>query len=140
MSPVCTEGVAFCGELGLNVSLRHVPGMIALSDAAGPFGLVVSLSDVREAALVRGAEVRGAATLSDLVAILRGQAPWPSAPPPSGTRRVATPPDLSDVRGQALGRRAIEVAAAGRHHLLMIGRRGPQNHSGRTPWRGYCPR
>ena len=122
LSPACTEGVAFCGELGLNGSLRHVTGMIALADAAGSLGLVVPLCDVREAALVRGEAVRGAATLSDLVAILRGQAPWPSSPPPSGTTgSVATPPDLSDVRGQALGRRAIEVAAAGRHHLLMIG-------------------
>ena len=122
LSPGCTEGVAFCGELGLNGSLRHVTGMIALADAAGSLGLVVPLCNVREAALVRGADVRGAATLSDLVAILRGQASWPSSPPPSGTTgSVATPPDLSDVRGQALGRRAIEVAAAGRHHLLMIG-------------------
>ncbi len=79
LSPGCTEGVAYCGELGLNGSLRHVPGMIALADAAGPVGLVVPLCDVREAALVRGTEVHGAATLSDLVASLRGQAPWPSA-------------------------------------------------------------
>jgi Subunit ChlI of Mg-chelatase/short chain dehydrogenase len=59
LSPGCTEGVAFCGELGLNGSLRHVPGMIALADTAGPRGLVVPLCDVREAALVRG-DARGA--------------------------------------------------------------------------------
>ena len=123
LSPAYTEGFAFCGELGLNGSLRHVPGMIALADAtAAPLGLIVPLCDVREAALVRGEDAHGAATLADLVAIIRGQAPWPSSPLPSGTTgRVATLPDLSDVRGQALGRRAIEVAAAGRHHLLMIG-------------------
>ncbi len=128
LSPARTEGLAFCGELGLNGSLRHVPGMIALADAAAPLGLVVPLCDVREAELVGGAVVRGATTLAELVAILRGQARWPDAPSPTGAVRVPAPPDLSDVRGQALGRRAIEVAAAGRHHLLMVGPPG----SGKT--------
>jgi magnesium chelatase family protein len=128
LTPECTEGLAFCGELGLNGSLRHVPGMIALADAAAPLGMVVPLCDVREAALVAKAEVRGAATLADLVAILRGQARWPAAPAPTGPALTPEPPDLSDVRGQALGRRAVEVAAAGRHHLLMVGPPG----SGKT--------
>src|ERR1700734_2040941 len=72
LPPGCTDGLSFCGELGLNGSLRHVAGMIALADAAGPLGMVVPLCDVREAALVRGEEVRGAATLGELVAVLRG--------------------------------------------------------------------
>ena len=63
LGPSCTEGFAFCGELGLDGSLRHVPGMIALADAtAAPLGLVVPLCDVREAALVRG---RGGARRCD---------------------------------------------------------------------------
>jgi magnesium chelatase family protein len=128
LSPACTQGLAFCGELGLNGSLRHVPGMLALADAAAPLGLVVPLCDVREAELVGGAVVRGAATLADLVAVLRGEARWPTAPRPAGTVVVPDPPDLRDVRGQALGRRALEVAAAGRHHLLMVGPPG----SGKT--------
>jgi energy-coupling factor transporter ATP-binding protein EcfA2 len=78
--------------------------------------------------VVRGAEVRGAATLGHLVAALRGHADWPAMPPPPSPRPLPAIPDLTDVRGQALGRRAIEVAAARRHHLLMIGPPG----SGKT--------
>ncbi len=128
LPPGCTEGLAFCGELGLNGSLRHVPGMIALADATAPLGLVVPLCDVREAALVRGGEVHGAATLADLARVLRGQADWPAPPPPSVAPIARDAPDLADVRGQAVGRRALEVAAAGRHHLLMVGPPG----SGKT--------
>ena len=130
LAPGCTEGLAFCGELGLNGSLRHVPGMIALADATTPLGLVVPLGDVREAALVRGSDVHGAATLGDLARVLRGQADWPDppAPSPSADHGAHGVPDLADVRGQAVGRRALEVAAAGRHHLLMVGPPG----SGKT--------
>jgi magnesium chelatase family protein len=128
LNPECTDGLAFCGELGLNGSLRRVPGTIALADAVASPLLVVPLCDVHEAALVRGSGVRGADTLTELVHILRRRLPWPDAPeqPPSAPLPLA--PDLKDVRGQALGRRALEVAAAGGHHLLLIGPPG----SGKT--------
>jgi len=122
------QGLAFCGELGLDGSLRHVPGMIALADATSPAGLVVPLCDLREARVVPGAEVRGAATLSGLVRMLGGQEPWPDAPAAQFRDRRVPLPELGDVRGQAVGRRALEVAAAGRHHLLMVGPPG----SGKT--------
>lgn len=128
LPPNCTEGLGFCGELGLNGSLRHVPGMIALADVSTAPELVVPLCDVSEAALVRESGVHGAATLAQLVSILRGQTAWPVV-----TEEVSSPvaepgPDLADVHGQLVGRRALEVSAAGRHHLLLIGPPG----SGKT--------
>lgn len=128
LPPDCPDGLAFCGELGLNGSLRHVPGMLALADAIKSSGLVVPLCDVREASLVRETGVHGASTLAELVSVLRRQSEWPKLP--EIDTPIATPkgPDLSEVRGQLLGRRALEVAAAGRHHLLLIGPPG----SGKT--------
>ncbi len=128
LPPASADGLAFCGELGLNGALRHVPGVIALADAATPLGLVVPLGDVNEAALVRGAEAHGVDTLKTLVRILRRQAPWPGAPPVASPNSPLPEPDLADVRGQAVGRHALEVAAAGHHHLLMVGPPG----SGKT--------
>src|ERR1700728_2419471 len=76
----CTDGLAFCGELGLNGSLRHVPGMIALADATAPLGMVVPLCDLHEAALVRGTAAHGASSLAELAQVLRGQRAWPETP------------------------------------------------------------
>lgn len=128
LSPTCADGLAFCGELGLNGSLRHVPGMIALADATASSGLIVPLEDVPEAAMVHEGAVHGVGTLAELVRVLRGQSSWPAPPDPRSAPLPAPEPDLADVRGQALGRRALEVAAAGRHHLLMVGPPG----SGKT--------
>jgi magnesium chelatase family protein len=128
LSPRCAAGLAFCGELGLNGALRHVPGMVALADAAAPGGLVVPLIDLREARLVRGEDAHGASTLMELHQILRGGQPWPEPPAAPADLTPIHVPELADVKGQTVGRHALEVAAAGNHHLLMIGPPG----SGKT--------
>jgi magnesium chelatase family protein len=126
----CTDGLTFCGELGLNGSLRHVPGMIALADAARDpgLGLVVPLCDAHEASLVRGGAANGVSSLADLAQILRTHGEWPKTPPPPPLAPAPPALDLADVKGQPVGRHALEVAAAGQHHLLMVGPPG----SGKT--------
>jgi magnesium chelatase family protein len=120
------EGTGFVGELGLDGSLRPVPGIVPMVDALGAGRVVVPLDSAGEARLV-SPHVAGACTLTEVVHSLQGRRAWPEAPPPKAAP-VEALPDLADVRGQLLGRRALEVAAAGGHHLLLVGPPG----SGKT--------
>ncbi|MBW3616030.1 MAG: YifB family Mg chelatase-like AAA ATPase, partial [Actinobacteria bacterium] len=125
------EGAAFVGELGLDGSLRRVAGMVPMVDAIGTPTVVVPAAGAQEAAVVGRHQVRSAASLAQLVESLRGDEPWPAAPEapepsPAGGRGPV--PDLAEVRGQRVGRWALEVAAAGGHHLLLVGPPG----SGKT--------
>jgi magnesium chelatase family protein len=127
------EGHAFLGELGLDGTIRPVVGIVPLVDCLTTPSIVVPLACVREATLVGRHTIRGAANLAQLLAVLRGDDPWPEpecGPPsePGARAGPAAAPDLADVRGQQLGRWAVEVAAAGGHHLLLIGPPG----SGKT--------
>ncbi len=123
------ESCGFLGELGLDGSLRRIPGVVALVDAMSVGAVVVPAACADEAALVGRHVVRGISSLLQLVDALKGLAPWPSASTPEkGGAPGPEEPDLRDVRGQRLGRRALEVAAAGGHHLLLIGPPG----SGKT--------
>jgi len=121
LPPESVSEMGFLGELGLDGSIRRVPGVLALVDAMPAGSVVVPASAVAEAALVRRHAVFAAPSLRSLVAVLRGEAGWPafpSSPPPAPDDPG---PDLADVRGQPLGRLAVEVAAAGGHHLLLTG-------------------
>lgn len=122
----CVEQTAFIGELGLDGSLRSVPGIVPMVGSLGDRPAVVALGSLPEAQLV-SSRVRGAPSLEAVVAALRGAAPWPTAPVVDPAAREPLP-DLRDVHGQALGRRALELAAAGGHHLLLVGPPG----SGKT--------
>jgi len=122
--PAALEGTALFGELGLDGRVRTVRGLLPalLAVARRGFGrVIVPAGQLREAALVEGLGIAGAADLADLFDILRG-GPGAVAPPPAAPEEEAGPPlDLADVVGQVEGKWALEVAAAGRHHLFLHG-------------------
>lgn len=111
------------GELALDGRIRPVRGVLPCLLAARRAGMrrvVVPVGALGEAAVVEGVEVYGAATLGDVLRWFAGEGvlcrPDPAEIPP-----VPEPMDLADVVGQADARRAVEIAAAGGHHLLLIG-------------------
>ncbi len=118
------ERWAVFGELSLSGELRHCRGVLAVAEgarAAGIAGLIVPRECAREAALVEGLAVAGVSNLPDVAAFLRG-GPLPAMPPAArDTGTTAEPPDLADVRGHAGAIRALTVAAAGGHNLLLSG-------------------
>ena len=119
----------FAGELSLAGELRPVRGALALALAARRDGadgaLVLPLASAAAAALVPGLDVRGAATLAQVAAALRpgdDAAPLPGAlPAPAVCTTFGGAPDLRDIKGQGAAKRALEIAAAGAHSLLLIG-------------------
>ena len=115
------EGMAFVAELGLDGSLRRVPGTISIVDAITAAIVVVPPSAGNEASVVGRHEVRLIESLVDLLAVLDGRGDWATPMPPPHEPEHTARPDLVDVRGQRTARLALEIAAAGGHHLLMIG-------------------
>ncbi len=114
-------GYEFVGELGLTGELRAVDGVLPAALAVAGTGrtLVVPAANGPEAALAAHVDVRTARTLLDVCAMLTGHRTLPRAE--AAAAAPVAGPDMRDVHGQAQARRALEVAAAGGHHLLLSG-------------------
>ncbi len=125
--PAPLGGAVLLGELSLAGEVCAVRGVLPALAGAVRSGIreaLVAPGNAAEASAIAGMRVRAAPTLTDVVAHLRGDAVLPEAAkisfceaPPTSIAAV----DLAEVRGQAAARRALEIAAAGRHNLLMIG-------------------
>lgn len=115
----------FYGELGMNGEIRAVPGILpaALKADASDRAVVVPRNNASEAALSNAA-VFAAGSLVEVIAHLAGGARLPRIERKIPTACRGSIPDLRDVRGQALARRALEIAAAGSHNILLSGAPG----------------
>jgi len=123
LTPSPLERYALAGELALDGSIRRVPGALAMAEGArrwGMRGIAVAPPDAPQAALVDGLEVVPIEHVSRLRELGEGtlEAVSPSSAPEPDRGEL---PDLSDLRGQPMLRRALEVAAAGAHSMLLIG-------------------
>ena len=109
------------GQLGLDGSVRPVPGVLPLVDAMDDSSVIVAARDGAVAELVAREWVRPVGTLRETYEALAGVAAWPDPPAARPAARAEPEPDLADIAGQPLARWALEVAAAGGHHLLLVG-------------------
>lgn len=119
------EGMVALGELSLDGSLVPVLGALpaAMAAAQEERGLLCPQASGAEAAWVGATQVIGAGSLGDVVRHFTGQSPIPPAEPGEVTTPL-TDRDLRDVKGQERAKRALEIAAAGRHHVMLVGSPG----------------
>jgi magnesium chelatase family protein len=129
-----TADTMFLGELSLDGTLRHTNGvlpLVALAHDEGIPNVIVPEADAKEASLIEGMNIIPVASLAQLVSYLRGEIPAPSFEHeniPIDTAPLMNATDLADIKGQEHVKRALEVAAAGGHNMIMCGPPG----SGKT--------
>jgi magnesium chelatase family protein len=124
IAPSAVAGTLLVGELSLSGELRAVRGVLPAllgARARGVTRAIVATDNSAEAAAVGGIDTRVAGDLRAVIAHLRGEAALPQAVAPPPTTASLPGCDLADVRGQGHARKALEIAAAGEHNLLMVG-------------------
>ena len=112
------------GELSLDGSLRPAQGVLAVvlaAQQAAASGLILPQANASEAPVLEALPLYPATSLSAVVAALQGKASWCHRPQQAPPQPASVAVDLQQVLGQSQGRRAVEVAAAGGHHLLLVG-------------------
>ena len=112
---------AFLGELGLDGTIRSAPGVLPLAAAVANHEIIVAPEAYHQAAAAGQSGVQAVRRLDQLAAVTCGLAAWPDPPPMPPAPPAPPVPDFSEVLGQPQARQAMEVAAAGGHHLLMLG-------------------
>ena len=119
----CIKDYEFAAELSLSGKLRTTPGTLplALASRNANHKLLLAMDNLEEALLIEDIEVFGSKHLLEAVAHLNGQSVIENLYNEPPETQISHTPDMREVKGQAFAKRALEICAAGRHNLLMVG-------------------